>query len=446
MHSHQKLAKPAFLFAMLTLSFAILFGGGQGTLGDTLTQLTALVLLLLLFRNKPVLHAWPKTSLLVLIPLIPLLIYLLPLPNFITNMGPARQQLNQSLSPVIGSLGNQLGFSASATERSIFWILPALVLFLSALHFNKQQKRICIAILLAWIFVGSVVGLAQKANGLDSPLYFYSNTNFGAAVGFFANSNHFAIAVAACLPLIWAGLIHLFNLRNKRPVNPLWFVLFTGMALFFILSFMLSGSRAGLALGMLGCFLMLPAIIIADQHKGAKHWLFGAMAIGLFFIVQTGLYVVSLQFESDALEDLRWQFFPITAEAANHFAPWGSGPASFWFVFPQFDNFLTGNVIVNHAHNDYIELWLEMRWIFLIAALIAFGAFFWQGIRVWFLASRFKSDSVLIARAAWIGTLLLLLHSTVDYPLRTTTLSCMLALLVAFSVVVEMKPAPVNQE
>jgi len=38
----------------------------------------------------------------------------------------------------------------------------------------------------------------------------------------------------------------------------------------------------------------------------------------------------------------------------------------------------------------------------------------------------------LLARAAWIGLLLLLLHSLVDYPLRTTALSALAGLLAAF--------------
>jgi hypothetical protein len=285
---------------------------------------------------------------------------------------------------------------------------------------------------LFWIFTGAVLGLAQKAGGLDSVLYFYSNTNRGSSVGFFANSNHYAIALAASLPLVWAGLTWLFNQRGTRPVNPLLFVLFSGVAVFFILGFMLSGSRAGLALGMFGCLLMLPSVIMADQHQGAKRWLFGTLAIGLFFTVQAGLYFISLQFETSALEDLRLQFLPITLQAANQFAPLGSGPGSFWFVFPQYDSFLTGNVIVNHAHNDFLELWLEMRWFFAIAALIALVAFLWQGVQIWFRSEGFKPESTLLAQSAWIGLLLLSLHSIVDYPLRTTALSMLAGLFTAF--------------
>ena len=439
MRTSRHYRSPQFMLSMLLLSLAMIFGGGQGTLGDTLTQLTAVILLALLYRNNPTLNTWPKASLLVLIVMVPLILFILPLPNFLTDLGIVRTNLSQSLGPVIGDVGSQLSLSSIASERAFFWITPAIALYLSALSFNKQQKRMAITVLLAWTLTGAVLGLAQKAGGLDSVLYFYTNTNYGSAVGFFANSNHYAISMAVSLPLVLAGLTMLFNQRNKQSVNPLWFVACSAMAIIFVLGFMLSGSRAGLVLGIFGCLLMLPAIILADEHKGAKHWLFGLLAVGLFFSLLIGLYFVNLKFEADPLDDLRWQLFPITAQAANQFAPWGSGPGSFWFVFPQYDNFLTGNVIANHAHNDYIELWLEMRWFFFVATLCAFTAFLWQGVKIWFRAADYKEDSVLLARAAWIGILLLLLHSAVDYPLRTTALTVTLALLAAFLASVKTK-------
>ncbi len=439
MRSTRHYRTPQFMLSICLLSLAMVFGGGQGTLGDTLTQLTAVALLVLLYRQNPNLRTWPKSCVYVVVPVVSVLLFMLPLPTFLTNLGIVRNDLSQSLRPVIGDLSSQLSFSFVAAERALFWMLPGIAMYLSALQFTKQQKKLAIAALLTWIFVGAILGLAQKAGGLDSALYFYANTNYGSAVGFFANSNHYAISMAASLPLIWAGLTVLFNQRSKKPVNPLWFVVCSAMAVLFILGFMLSGSRAGLVLGIFGCLLMLPAVILADEHKGAKHWLFAGMAIGLFFTVQIALYFISLKFEANPLDDLRWQLFPITAQAASQFAPWGSGPGSFWFVFPQYDNFLTGDVIANHAHNDYIELWLEMRWLFVLPALFALAAFLWQGIHVWFRASEYQEESTLLARSAWIGILLLLLHSAVDYPLRTTALSTMLALLAAFLVAVESK-------
>jgi hypothetical protein len=210
---------------------------------------------------------------------------------------------------------------------------------------------------------------------------------------------------------------------------------------------MLSGSRAGLALGMLGCVLMLPALILGDHNKGARHWLFATLAVGLFFSLQIGIYFISQQFDAEALADVRLQIFPIAGQAASQFAPLGSGLGSFWFVFPQYDsNFLTGNVIVNHVHNDFLELWLEAGWLFIAAAAILIPAFLWQTGTVWFFSGEMNSESVLLARAASIGLLVLLLHSSFDYPLRTTALLALAGLLAALLASVETEAALVADE
>ena len=178
----------------------------------------------------------------------------------------------------------QASLSPTATERSLLWLLPALALYLSALQFSRKQKRVAVLVLLLWIFIGALFGLAQKAAGLDSMLYFFSNTNRGSAVGLFANNNHYAIAMAASLPLVWAGLVWLFNRRAEKYVHPLWFPAVFRRRGVFILGFMLSGSRAGLALGMFGCLSDAAGGDSGRSPQRRQHWLFATMAVGLFFI------------------------------------------------------------------------------------------------------------------------------------------------------------------
>lgn len=440
-------SSPAFVLALALFTMAWVFGGGQGTLGDSLTQLMALLLMVLLYRQYPERKHWPKSALLAGIPLLMVLLYLLPAPDALTQSGLARQRLAIMLEPLIGDLGSQLSLSPIASERSLLWLLPATAMYLAALHFDKDQKRLAGLVVILLVSIGAVLGLGQKAGGLDSALYFYSNTNRGSAVGFFANINHNAIAMAATLPLVLASLTIVANLRSKARVSPLVYLLLSGIAVLFILGFMLSGSRAGLALGMLGCVLMLPALILGDHNKGARHWLFATLAVGLFFSLQIGIYFISQRFNVEALADVRLQIFPIAGQAASQFAPLGSGPGSFWFVFPQYDsNFLTGNVIVNHVHNDFLELWLEAGWLFIAAAAILIPAFLWQSAKVWFFSGEMKSESVLLARAASIGLLVLLLHSSFDYPLRTTALLALAGLLAALLASVETEAALVADE
>jgi hypothetical protein len=348
------------------------------------------------------------------------------------NAGIGRQQLLLSVQPILQALPLQASLDPIHTERAVFWLMPAAALYLAGLQMTHRQHTKLAAIVLIWVFIGAILGLLQKFNGADSVLYFYSYTNWDMAVGLFANNNHYAIALAAALPLLWAALVRRINSRNDGQRHSLWIFLLFGAALVFMLGFILSGSRAGLLLGMLGCVLMLPAVVAGSQRQGVKRWLFAAMATGVLLSVQLGLYFIALQFAADPLLDARWQIGTATREAALAFAPVGAGPGTFVHAFQAIDGLMFGPLTVNHAHNDYLELWLESRWVGAAIASIMLFAFIWQGVRVWFRSSAYSVDAVMLARAAWIGLLLLLLHSLVDYPLRTTALSALAGLLAAF--------------
>ena len=88
---------------------------------------------------------------------------------------------------------------------------------------------------------------------------------------------------------------------------------------------------------------------------------------------------------------------------------------------------------VNHAHNDWLELWLTGG---IPAILLALAFLAWLAastVRLW--RSDELQGSVLdlaLARAAPIVIVLLLLHSAVDYPLRIPALSVLFAIACAF--------------
>ena len=60
---HSKfIATPQFVLSLVLMSLALVFGGGQGTLGDSLAQITAVALLVLLYRANPDLKASPESQ------------------------------------------------------------------------------------------------------------------------------------------------------------------------------------------------------------------------------------------------------------------------------------------------------------------------------------------------------------------------------------------------
>jgi O-antigen ligase len=83
-------------------------------------------------------------------------------------------------------------------------------------------------------------------------------------------------------------------------------------------------------------------------------------------------------------------------------------------------------VYVIHAHNDYAELALEtgLPGILLIIAILA-----WWGRAAWH--AWIYSDRGPYARAASIGSAAILVHSVVDFPLRTAAIAAVFAMCLA---------------
>ena len=117
-----------------------------------------------------------------------------------------------------------------------------------------------------------------------------------------------------------------------------------------------------------------------------------------------------------------------TAALGTHYAPLGAGVGSFVPVFAQAqDPRNAGSEVINHAHDEYVQWWLEVGVPGLLVLACALGAFAWAG---WQVLARLPSRRLrALAAPAWTGLLLLLLHSLVDFPLRTTTLMATAAML-----------------
>jgi hypothetical protein len=130
------------------------------------------------------------------------------------------------------------------------------------------------------------------------------------------------------------------------------------------------------------------------------------------------------------LDDLRLQFARSTIEAAWAYMPFGAGMGTFVPVYGMFEKpqDLFAHAYVNHAHDDILELWLETG-IFGIALMGAFAAWFVsRAIKIWRYAAVGSNEfDRSLARAATIAVALIVIHSFLDYPLRTAAMTAILA-------------------
>jgi hypothetical protein len=424
---------------------AMLGGGGQGGLGDVCAQLLAVVLLAWLtwlgindrlnWRSR----AWWVRWLPVLALALPLLQLLPIVPAGLWSAAPARAELAAQLASVGVVPAHVISLNPGATERALWWLLPPAALFLATLGLSRTAHRWLLAAVLAIALLSVLLGMAQLAGGPTSALRFYSNTNLSDAVGFFANRNHLASLLVMALPLTLVATAWVTTERLEgRRISPLWILGGSCVAIFLILGIALTRSRAGLLLGMLGVLGSLPIAMGLRQQQGVRRILALVVGIALMLSVQLSLVGILQRLQSDPLDDVRWQFAQITREAATAYSPLGSGLGTFRQAYQPFEaRHEPGREIVNHAHNDYLELWLEGG----IPALILMGlgglAWLWRGVQLWWPRIPHGSESAfksrLLARVAWLSASLALTHSAMDYPLRTTADLCVFAVLVAIA-------------
>jgi O-antigen ligase len=122
----------------------------------------------------------------------------------------------------------------------------------------------------------------------------------------------------------------------------------------------------------------------------------------------------------------RQEIWHTSLQAGMAAFPIGTGFGSFEQVYHLYEApWGVTNSYVNHAHNDFIELFVEGG---LPAALLIAAFIIW-----WFVAARnaWRDGGSPMARAASIASAAILGHSLVDFPLRTTAVGALFAFSIA---------------
>ena len=325
-----------------------------------------------------------------------------------------------------------VSLAPAATLRSAFSLLPAIAMFLAALSLDQRQRRLLVLLFLGFVLVTVIVDLLQIMRGPDSPLYFYEVTNKGSAVGFFANRNHNAALLYCAIPLAvgWG-----FGLASDRPWLRRLGIFFVGLTVAAaVAGVAITGSRAGIGLALVAGLVCIPLAAMRGRGRRARVLVvLAGNVIALLLAFQFGFAMLAGRIQhQDFFEDIRWPAAKMTIQLAEAYDPLGAGFGSFVPVFQtQEPRSFLGPWYVNHAHDDWLEAWLEGGFPAVVLAGLFLLWFLARGVRL--LGRRNLSPgTVVLARAAWVTILLLLIHSIVDYPLRTTALMTLFGLCAAF--------------
>lgn len=421
------------------MAAALVFGGAsrQNLLQVSGLELLSLPLLGLAILRLSATQGWRAiampVAILVLAAAIPLL-QLMPLPFEMWAQLPGRAASAQALRLAGLDTGwRPISLFPIETWRHALALLPPAAVFLAACTLRDNQRRWVSLIFPIGAAVSLLMGVAQLAGGADSTLYVYAKTNWGSAVGFFANRNHQAALLVASLPFaaLWIDLG-----RRDRRQTLLSLAAVGSVFLIEIVGLIVVQSRAGVLLLMPALFASLLLVWRQGQARVGRRGvaLLGAViAAALAAGIAFGSGPIMARFKDSG--DARFDNAPVAARAAVANMPFGGGVGAFPQVYASVEPVeIMESSYWNHAHNDYLEIWLDAG-LAGVAVLLAF--LIWWGRRVW---AAWRTEASLGGHLARIGSVasgLLLIHSAADYPLRTLALACMFAFACAL-----MTPAP----
>ncbi|WP_397575340.1 O-antigen ligase family protein [Sphingorhabdus sp.] len=329
-----------------------------------------------------------------------------------------------------------------ATQNALWALLVPLSLLLTCIQLSARDQARLLAVVLAAGGVSALVALLQTIGDPQGALYFYDVTNFGSAVGLFANRNHQAALLACLIPLAFAAArLREGNAdtpgRRGRKFDPRLAAAIAATA-FLVPLILVTGSRTGLLLGAVG-LLSVAAVAPAGGRflAGDGFWATRKAKIALGVAATAALVSLTVYLqrdlaidrliEAEAGEGMRALILPTSRDMLAAYWPWGTGAGAFREVYEAHEpTGLLMGVYMNQAHNDWLDAALTGGLPGLAIAAVAIGAWLVRARQV--LAGHCK-DEFHALRAAGLAVLLILaLASLSDYPARTPALACLLAL------------------
>ncbi|MEO7410453.1 MAG: O-antigen ligase family protein [Sphingomicrobium sp.] len=416
---------PAYLFACIVMG-----GSAQGIFTNLALQLMGIAILAWAFLTRtPLKTSKPARQLgwLAVAAVAIVVVQLIPLPPAIWTGFPGRELVVRGFALLGQPLPwMPLSLAPADTIATAMAMLPPLAMLALILRLGAYRNSWLLIALLLATFISVALGVMQIQSGGSGP-YLYRQANLNTASGLFANANHMATLLLVSIPLLIALGARRWRKLPGSNDRTLTATLTGGAAVVVLLGVVLNQSFALLVIGA-------PVIgAAALQLIPAGRVRLGRLAIMLGLLFVAGAAVLAVMVSSgmgDANRTsvtMRGEIWSHTSEAIRDFGVAGSGVGTFTAIYPHYEDPATiDRTYVNHAHNDYLELALEggMPAILLMIAFLV-----WWSARA-FLIWR-SPNAAEVGRAACIAAAAILLHSLVDYPLRTAGIATIFAMALA---------------
>ena len=314
----------------------------------------------------------------------------------------------------------QIVFRSSAyrhdtTSSALLFVAYAILCFLSSqtLLRGAQARKLA----LIFCIYGSAVAAFALLQGIspNGRLYWLRQPRLGGWIyGPYVNHNHYAGLMEMLIPIPLVVSLARIAPPKERIAAACAAAVMAG-------TIFLSGSRGGM-LGLLTELVVLAVVLVRHRYDWRK-----AAAFGLFLLLLAGLMTwlggeeltrrlaTMHSSQTDISNDMRFQ---INRDGLRMFwkrpvLGWGLG--CFPVAYPQFRTFYT-NFFINQAHDDYLQLLVEM-------GLLGLGTVVWYLVVLFRRAGRkvrnWSSEvGGAVTLACLLGIIGILVHSAVDFNLE----------------------------
>ncbi|MEW6594352.1 MAG: O-antigen ligase family protein [Thermodesulfobacteriota bacterium] len=250
--------------------------------------------------------------------------------------------------------------------------------------------------------------------------------------GPYLNHNHFANLMAMMLPLAVALFMHarprLDYEKGLRAKIVVFFShhrsrthLFLGLSALLIgASIFLSLSRGGMTSAVLGLVLFFLILLRREQQEKRSGFLWGMLiAAAILCAVEwwLGWNPIFARFErlqtaERGFYELRFDYWQDTLSLIRDFWSTGVGFGAFADLYPAYRT-IAGTLVLDHAHNDYLELLAEGGAVGFLLVAWFWAAFLRANLRT--IRQRRDRYAIYLFWAAMAGVAAFLLHGFTDF-------------------------------
>ena len=315
----------------------------------------------------------------------------------------------------------------------------AVLLFLASQAFRTAEDwRGFLWFVMSFGFLVAIFGILQHLT-FNGKLYWFREMHYGGIpFGPYVNRNHFAGFTELVIPVALVPLV-LGKVRRER-----WFA----VAIFALLpigALFLSASRGGML--SFAAEIGVLALLMVLRRAGGRHVLAGGVVLLLAFLLVSWLGVRQIleRFSSmQSLEVTVGKRATMRQDAWHMFRdhPWtGTGLGTLPLVFPAYESLYDGK-IVNHAHNDYLEMLADTGLAGALCCTWYLGALFFVSLKQLLVTD--NSFAAALHLSGLVACCGFLVHSLVDFNLHMPG-NALLFFLMALLSTAHILPAPAKR-